>query len=483
MADKNLLPRKADDISKWYLALIERAGLSDNGPAKGSMVFKPYGYAIWENSVKILDGWFKSAGVQNAYFPLLIPASLLEKEKSHIEGFSPELAVVTIGGGKELAEPLVVRPTSETIMYDMFSKWISSHKDLPLKINQWANVVRWELRTYPFIRSSEFLWQEGHTVHTSQEEAMEMTLHALQWYKKFYEEVFAISTYVGEKSGSERFAGAKRTFSIELVMPDGRALQGATSHYLGQNFSKAFNIQYSDKKNTLQHPHQTSWGFSTRSIGGLIMSHGDDNGLILPPRIAPYQAVIITINPKDSETDTKLKAYVKTIEELLKRNHIRYIIEDDNDKSLGYRLHEAEIKGIPVQLVIGLNEYEEKYVTLTRRDELGKKQKTPLNGIGEFISDILDDIQGSLLERSEKMKNSLTTEASTFDEFTKVMEEDRKFIRAFWDESEVTEKTIKEKTKATTRVVELDHLTDNLDGSCIYTGNKARRKWLFAQTY
>ena len=236
-----------------------------------------------------------------------------------------------------------------------------------------------------------------------------MTMQALQWYKKFYEEVFAISSYVGEKSGSERFAGAKRTFSIELVIPDGRALQAATSHYLGQNFSKAFNIRYSDKNNTLQYPHQTSWGFSTRAIGGLIMSHGDDNGLILPPRIAPYQVAMITINAKDPATDAKLKAYTKTIEDKLKEAHIRYTIEDDNDKSLGFRLNEAEIRGIPVTLVLGLNEYEEKYVTFSRRDELGKKEKVPLAGLAEFISDVLEDIQGSLLERSEKMKNSLTT--------------------------------------------------------------------------
>lgn len=483
MADKKLLPKKADDISAWYLSLIEQAGLADYGPAKGTMVIRPYGYAIWEQSSKILDGWFKKGGVQNAYFPLLIPSSLLEKEKSHVVGFSPELAVVTVGGGETLAEPLVVRPTSETIMYDMFAKWIHSHKDLPLKINQWANVVRWELRTFPFIRTSEFLWQEGHTVHATQEEAMEMTMQALGWYKKFYEEVFAISSYVGEKSGSERFAGAKRTFSIELVMPDGRALQAATSHYLGQNFSKAFGIKYSDKNNTLQFPHQTSWGFSTRAIGGLIMSHGDDNGLILPPRIAPYQVAIVTVNAKDSEINAKLKAYTKTIEDMLKQAHIRYTIEDDNDKSLGFRLNDAELKGIPVTLVLGLNEYEEKCVTFSRRDEVGKKEKVKLAGLADFISDVLEDIQGVLLERSEKMKQSLTTEASTFEEFTNAIEGDKKFVRAFWDESATTEKAIKDKTKATTRVIELDNLTQNLDGSCIYTGNKARRKWLFAKSY
>ena len=483
MQDKKMLPKKADNISDWYLSLIERADLADYGPAKGTIVIKPYGYALWENAVHILDSWFKEAGIQNAYFPLLIPYSLLEREKSHIQGFSPELAVVTHAGGKELAEPLVVRPTSETVMYEMFSKWIGSHRDLPLKINQWCNVVRWELRTFPFIRTCEFLWQEGHTAHETEEEAMEMVLQALDWYKKFYEEVFAISPYIGEKSGSERFAGAKRTFSIELVMPDGKALQGATSHYLGQNFAKPFNIQFSDRQNKLQYVHQTSWGLSTRALGGLIMTHGDDNGLILPPRIAPYQVIIITINSKDQQTAAKLRAYVRTIEDQLAKEDIRITTDSDNDKTLGYRMNEAEIKGIPVRIVVGLNEYDEKYVTLSRRDKLEEKQKVKLNGLGEYVRDVLEDIQGSLLEKSEKMKQNLTVDVNNFDEFKRVMQEERKFIRAYWDESEVTEKTIKEKTKATTRVVELEHISDTDEGPCVYTGNKARRKWLFAQAY
>ncbi len=481
--EKERLPKKSEDLSKWYLSLIEMAQLADYGPAKGSIVIRPYAYAIWEFAQKALDTWFKADGVQNAYFPMLIPSSLLEKEKSHVEGFSPELAVVTIGGGKELEEPLVVRPTSETVMYEMFSKWISSYKELPLKINQWANIVRWELRTFPFLRTSEFLWQEGHTVHASEKDAMAMTLKALEWYQKFYEEYFAISSYIGEKSGTERFAGAKRTFSVELVMPDGKALQGATSHYLGQNFSKAFNIQYSDEHNKRQFAHQTSWGLSTRSLGGLIMVHGDDNGLILPPRVAPYQVIIITVNAKDQEMDSKIRAYTRTIEDILKKSHIRYIVDSNNDKGLGYRINEAEVRGIPARLIIGMSEYEEKYVTFSRRDKTTEKEKVRINGLGEFIRDHLDEMQLDLLANSRRMKEEMTVEVKDFDEFEKVMSTDKKFIRAYWDESAVVEAKIKEKTKATTRVVEIDHLLGNDEGTCIYSGNKARRKWLFAQSY
>ncbi|MBP9815903.1 proline--tRNA ligase [Candidatus Woesebacteria bacterium] len=481
--EKELLPRKSEDLSKWYLSLIDLAKLADYGPAKGTMVIRPYAYAIWEQVQKVLDKWFKSDGVQNAYFPMLIPSSLLEREKSHVEGFSPELAVVTIGGGKQLEEPLVVRPTSEAIMYEMFSKWIASYKDLPLKINQWVNVVRWELRTFPFLRTSEFLWQEGHTVHTTEKEAMEMTLKALEWYQKFYEDYFAISSYIGEKSGSERFAGAKRTFSVELVMPDGKALQGATSHYLGQNFSQAFNIQYSDDHNKRQFAHQTSWGLSTRSLGGLIMVHGDDHGLILPPRVAPYQVVLITVNAKDDETDAKIRAYTRTIEDLLKKARIRYIVDDNNEKGLGYRINEAEIQGIPVRLIIGKSEYEEKFVTFSRRDKTAAKEKVRINGLGEFITTHMEEMQLDLLAASRKKKEEMTVDVETFEEFEKVMSENKKFIRAYWDESQVVEAKIKEKTKATTRVIEIDRMLDEEDGTCVYSGNKARRKWLFAQSY
>jgi prolyl-tRNA synthetase len=365
----------------------------------------------------------------------------------------------------------------------MFSKWISSYKELPLKINQWANVVRWELRTFPFLRTSEFLWQEGHTAHTTEKEAMEMTLKALEWYQKFYEDYFAISSYIGEKSGSERFAGAKRTFSVELVMPDGKALQGATSHYLGKNFSKAFNIQYSDEHNKRQYVHQTSWGLSTRSLGGLIMVHGDDHGLILPPRVAPYQVVIITVNAKDEEADSKIRAYTRTIEDLLKKAHIRYIVDDNNDKGLGYRINEAEVRGVPIRLIIGNSEYEEKYVTFSRRDKTSEKEKVKLNGLGEFIRDHMEEMHLDMLANSRRMKEEMTVEVDNFEDFEKIMAEDKKFIRAYWDESQVVEAKIKEKTKATTRVVEIENMLNEDNGQCVYSGNKARRKWLFAQSY
>ena len=479
---KNTLPKKEDDISKWYLAVIEQARLADYGKTKGTIILRPYGYALWENIQACLDPLFKKHGVENAYFPLLIPYSLLEKEKKHVAGFSPELAIVTIGGGEELTEKLVVRPTSETIMYDAFANWIESYKDLPLKINQWCNVVRWELRTFPFLRGSEFLWQEGHTVHKTNEEAQAMTLQALDWYRAFYEDVLAISPYVGEKSGSERFAGADRTFSIELVIPDGKALQAATSHNLGQNFSKSFKIQYSDENNKQQYPFQTSWGLSTRSIGGLILSHGDDNGLIMPPRIAPYQVVIIPIDSRSDETNREIKVMVKKLEGVFEKNQIRFLVMDDYDKTIGYRLNTSEIMGIPIRIEVGGDEVAKNSLTVSDRILL-KKRHIPFDGIVEAMEDTMEMVQKELLKLSKFNKENKTKEVETFEEFEKIMLEDKQFIRAFWCESSTCESKIKEKTTATTRVIELDRMNDNHKGSCIYCGNPARRKWLFAQSY
>lgn len=479
---KNLLPKKSDNISEWYLSLISAAELADYGPVKGTMIIKPYAYAIWENIQEVLNGLFKKEGVQNAYFPLFIPQSFIQKEKKHIEGFSPELAVVTTAGGSKLDEPLIIRPTSETIMYDAFSKWISSYQDLPIKINQWANVVRWEKRTFPFIRTSEFLWQEGHTVHQTKDEAQNMTMQALGWYKKLYEDILGISCFAGEKSNSEKFAGAERTFSIELVLPDGKALQAGTSHNLGQNFSKSFDITYLDTKNKRQYPYQTSWGISTRLLGGMFMIHSDDHGLIIPPKIAPYQVAIIAIFSKNEELNKKILAYIKTITDILDRAQIRFCIDSDDKKTVGFRLNKSEIMGYPLRIEIGQNEYETKRATLFRRDTFAK-ESCIYNKLPDLIHLTLESIHETLLQRSLQQKQALTTSASSFDEFTKIITSGKKFIHAYWCESEICEQKIKEKTKATTRVVELDDLDQNNNEECIYCGNPARRKWLFAQAY
>ena len=482
ISDKKFLTKKSEDLSKWYNEIIEKAGLVDQSPVKGCMVIMPYGYAIWESIQRTLDEWFKADGVQNAYFPLFIPYSLLQKEKKHVEGFSPELALVTIGGGETLHEPLVVRPTSETIMYQSFAKWISSYKDLPLKINQWCNVVRWEKRTYPFLRTTEFLWQEGHTVHANEKEAMEMVMRAINWYKDIFEKKMGISVYVGEKSESEKFAGAKRTFSVELVIPNGKALQGATSHNLGQNFAKSLDIHFLDNENKQILPFQTSWGLSTRAIGGLILSHGDDNGLVVAPNIAPIQVVIIGIVSKNEADMKDVTIHIKRAEEILKKSNIRYSIDKHLDKSIGYRLSETEIKGIPLRIEIGPAEVDKNAVIISRRDTF-KKEAVSLNKLSTFIEESLDSMQKILLRQSKEQKEDLTINVNTFQEFEGVMKNRRSFIRAYWCESATCESKIKELTKATTRVCELEEMDKNDNGFCIYCKNKARRKWLFAQAY
>jgi prolyl-tRNA synthetase len=340
MADKKLLPKKTGDLSEWYTTVIRLAGLADYGPAKGSMIIKPYGYAIWEHIQHALDGLIKERGVDNVYFPLLIPMSFLEKEKSHVEGFSPELAVVTHGGGEELEEKLAVRPTSETIMYNTFASWVQSWRDLPILVNQWCNVVRWELRTMPFIRTSEFLWQEGHTAHATHEEAMDMQKWAIGAYETVYRDYFALAGYVGYKSSSERFAGAVSTLTYESLMPSGKTLQSSTSHDLGQNFSKAFDISYQDKTGETQHAWQTSWGLSTRSIGGLINMHGDDNGLVLPPRLAPVQVIVVPVRAEEA-----VLAYCSSIVTELKKQGIRAKLDDRDDETFGFKLNKWEVKG------------------------------------------------------------------------------------------------------------------------------------------
>ncbi len=476
--EKKELKKKSENISDWYTDAVLKAEIADYGPAKGTMVIRPYGFSVWEKVQQILGGMIKEGGVDNAYFPLFIPYSLLAKEKEHVEGFSPELAVVTRGGGKELDDPLVVRPTSETIMYEMYSKWIHSWRDLPLKINQWNNVVRWEKRTMLFIRTIEFLWQEGHCAHATKKENQDMVLEALGWYKEVYEDYFAIPVITGIKSESEKFAGAVASYSAEALMPDGKALQSSTSHNLGQNFSKAQNISFQDKDGENKFVWQNYWGFATRALGALFMVHGDDNGLIMPPKIAPIQVVIVPIlNGKD---DSEILGYSQSVGEELSKAGIRVHVDDREGMSSGRKFNDWEVKGVPVRFEIGMKEVEEKGITISRRDE-SEKFKVELKQVGSNLPELLKSIQDHLYELAKKALESKTYEVDKYDEFKSIMEKDRGFLRSFWCEDEKCEMKMKEETKATTRCRALDEKEDS--GKCIYCGKPAKYRWYFAQAY
>jgi len=433
---------KSEDINEWYNDVVTKAGLCEYSDTKGSLILKPNGYALWEMCQQTMDPWFKDYGVKNVYFPLLIPMKMFEKEAKHVEGFSPELAVVTHAGGEKLAEPYAIRPTSETVIGAAMSKWISSHRDLPMKLNQWCNVMRWEKRTYPFIRTSEFLWQEGHTAHSSKEDSMEMIMKSLDWYRDFYQDYAAMSPYIGIKSERERFAGADETYGIELVMPNGKALQGATSHYLGTNFSKAFEISYLDKEQNRVNVHTTSWGISTRYIGGLVLTHGDDSGLIMPPKLAPTQVVIVPINEDDSVT--------KVVEEIakdLKAASVKVEVDNNFSKSLGKRINEWEMIGVPLRIEIGAKEAEAKLATIVSRLDFSKGQI----GVGELGLEVpkrLDAIQDELLARAKTLKSEMTVDIETYDEFKTLMVEDKKFARVLWCEDPKCEDKVKAETTA-----------------------------------
>ena len=478
---KGLTP-KSENISEWYNDVVILADLADYSDVKGSMIIKPHGYAIWEKVQQYLDAKFKEGDVENVYFPLFIPMSLLEKEKDHLEGFSPELAVVTHAGGEKLSEPYAVRPTSETIMYDTFAKWIKSYRDLPLLVNQWCNVVRWEKRTHPFLRTSEFLWQEGHTVHKTPEEAKEMALKALGWYKQFYEEVFAISPYVGLKSESEKFAGAKETYTIELVMPDGKALQAATSHDLSDNFSKVFEIEFLDEQNTKQNPFQTSWGLSTRSIGGLILAHGDDAGLVLPPEVAPIQVVVVVLEDKDEAKQKAIVEFAEGVVAKLKSVGVRVKLDAKFNESFGSRLNKWELKGIPIRFEVGGKEVENAQVKWVRRDK-PEKGFLPVADVAEEIPKVLTYIQSELLKKSQAVKESLTKEADDFETYKNILENERSLVRVFWCEEASCEKDIKTATKSVSRCLELENMDMKEDAKCFHCGKPAKRKWLFGQAY
>lgn len=479
--EKKGLTKKSENIADWYHDVILRAELAEYSDIKGCMIIRPNGYALWEKAQQVLDGWFKEYGVQNVYFPLFIPMSLFQKEKEHVEGFSPELAVVTHAGGEDLAEPIAVRPTSETVITQKFADWIQSYRDLPMKLNQWCNVVRWEKRTYPFLRTSEFLWQEGHTVHADKKDAMVMVMQALDWYAQFYRKYYAIEPYVGLKSQSEKFAGAEETYSIEIVVPDGKALQSATSHYLSDHFTKAFNVEYLDEEGNKKFAHQTSWGLSTRAIGGLVFVHGDDSGLVLPPEVAPQQVVIIGI-AKDKTNEDAIVEYVGQLHKKLKEAGVRVISDVDFRKTLGFRINNWELKGVPLRLEVGAKELESKTVTFVRRDTFEKKVHGADTVDVDAVS-LLKIIQSDMFKKSAKSRNDLTTDIEAWDEFKGIMANDRKFIRAPWCEDAACEAAIKEETKAATRCLELERISENGNYKCIHCGKPAHRRWLFGQGY
>jgi len=488
MSNKGITPRN-ENYSQWYLDVIERADLAENSPVRGCMVIKPYGYAIWENIQKELDSRIKDRGVSNAYFPLLIPKSFFSREASHVKGFAKECAIVTHyrlketedGKGVEvdpeakLEDELIIRPTSETIMYETFSRWIESWRDLPLKINQWANMVRWERRTRLFLRTSEFLWQEGHTVHETHEDSKKQVLEAFEMYKKFAREVLSIELYGGKKSESEKFAGAVDTYGVEALMQDGKALQFGTSHDLGQNFSKVFNIKYVNKDGELEYPWQTSWGVSTRMMGAIIMSHSDDSGLVLPPIIAPIKVVIIPIY-KDSSRD-KVLEFTKDIESRISATIDRVHVDDRDFISVGNKFNEWEKKGVPIRIEIGERDIEKNMVTMVRRDT-GEREEVNINSIGNDIKIVLDNIQDALLKRSQQLLQENTHEVSSYEEFKEILKSEKGFVKAYWCGRKECEDGIKYDTKATNRC-----FSKKGQGKCIYCGNEANEEWVFALSY
>lgn len=491
MSNKGITPR-SENYSQWYLDIIERADLAENSAVRGCMVIKPYGYAIWENIQKNMGEMIKRSGVKNAYFPLFIPKSFLSREASHVKGFAKECAIVThyrlkensTGDGVEvdekskLEEELIVRPTSETIMYDTFSKWITSWRDLPLKINQWANIVRWEKRTRPFLRTAEFLWQEGHTVHSTHEEAEKEVLDRLNMYVTFAREYLAMHTYYGRKSESEKFAGALNTYGVEAMMQDGKALQFGTSHDLGQNFSKVFNIQFADKEGNMQNPWQTSWGTSTRMLGALIMSHSDDNGLVLPPKIAPIKVVVIPIfNDQNKE---KVLAFCEEMRIKLLEGIEDVEIDTRDFVSAGFKFNEWEKKGVPIRIEVGERDMNASSCVVVRRDS-NEKLTVGLAELRERIGVLLEDIQESLLKKSEQNLISKTHRVGSYDEFKKHFEENEGFLIAGWCGSKECEDSIKYETKATTRCLTVEG--EGKNGHCVYCGKDARDEWIWAKSY
>jgi len=472
------LPSRTEKFSDWYNQIVMKAELADYAPVRGCMVVRPYGWSLWENIQQGLDRRFKETGHVNAAFPLFIPMHFLEKEKEHVEGFSPELAVVTVGGGETLEEPLVVRPTSETIIGYMYAKWIKSYRDLPVLINQWGNVVRWEMRTKLFLRTLEFYWQEGHTAHSTAAEAEEETLQMLDVYADFAINDAAVPVVPGKKSDREKFAGAVNSYTIEAMMGDTRALQAGTSHFLGQNFARAFDIQYLDANNQLQHVWTTSWGLSTRFVGAIIMTHGDDKGLVLPPKLAPIQVVIIPIFKTDQEKSTIMEVVERIRKELV---GFRTHLDDRTEVTPGFKFNDWEMRGVPLRIEIGPRDVRNGTVALARRDNPGKSGKTIVSqdGLASQVSSTLDDIQRSIFDRALEFRRRNTHEPGTYDELIEVVKHG--WAYSWWCEDEVCEQKVKEDTSATTRCIPLDQ--PESEGKCIVCNRPAKVKVYFARAY
>jgi len=484
---------RAQDYSQWYNDIVLKAGLADYSAVRGCMVIKPYGFALWERMRDTLDKMFKDTGHVNAYFPLFIPKSFFSREASHVEGFAKECAVVThyrlkndpesgevvVDPEAKLEEELIVRPTSETIIWDTYKSWVQSYRDLPILLNQWANVVRWEMRTRLFLRTAEFLWQEGHTAHATKQEAIYEAELMLNVYADFAENFMAVPVIKGVKTESERFAGAEETYCIEALMQDGKALQSGTSHFLGQNFAKAFDVKFSDKNNNLDYVWATSWGVSTRLIGALVMAHSDDDGLILPPKIAPLQVVIVPIY-KGNDQLSLISEKANQIVKELKALGISVKYDDSDNARPGWKFAEYEMKGVPVRIAIGARDLANNIVEIARRDTKEKKS-VDLNGISNYIQQLLEEIQINIYNKAKAYRGEHTTEANTWDEFVKLLDEKGGFISAHWDGTAETEEKIKEITKATIRCIPLNNKQEN--GKCILTGNPSKQRVLFARAY
>lgn len=484
---------RADDYSQWYNDLVIKAGLADYAAVRGCMVIKPYGFAVWENMRDVLDKRFKETGHQNAAFPLLIPKSFLSKEAQHVEGFAKECAVVThyrlmndpngkgiiVDPDAKLEEELIVRPTSETIIWNTYKNWIQSYRDLPILINQWANVLRWEMRTRLFLRTAEFFWQEGHTAHATKEEAIQEAEMMLNVYADFMEQYMAVPVIRGRKSESERFAGAEDTYTVEGLMQDGKALQMGTSHFLGQNFAKAFDVQFLSKESKLEYVWATSWGVSTRLMGALVMVHGDDDGLILPPRLASIQVVIVPIF-KTEEQLGRIREKIDSLKTALQAKGIRVHIDARDHQSPGWKFNEYELKGVPLRIAIGQRDLDNGTVELARRDTK-TKEVIPFDSLEERVPALLDDIQAALYARALAMREANTHTVDSYDEFKKLMETDGGFVYAHWDGTAETEEKIKEETKATIRCIPLDSKVE--EGTCIYSGKPSAQRVIFARAY
>lgn len=486
------LTKRSENYSQWYNDLVVKADLAEQSAVRGCMVIKPYGYAIWEKMQRTLDDMFKETGHVNAYFPLLIPKSFLSREAEHVEGFAKECAVVThyrlknaedgsgvvVDPAAKLEEELIIRPTSETIIWNTYKNWIHSYRDLPILCNQWANVFRWEMRTRMFLRTAEFLWQEGHTAHATKEEALVEAKKMLGVYADFAEKYMAVPVIKGVKTAHERFAGALETFTIEAMMQDGKALQSGTSHFLGQNFAKAFDVKFINKENKLDYVWATSWGVSTRLMGALIMTHSDDNGLVLPPHLAPIQVVIVPIYRKQEQL-ARVSEKVAGIVEGLKAKGISVKYDDADNKRPGFKFADYELKGVPVRLVIGPKDLEENTAEVMRRDTLGK-ETVSLEGIVDYVANLLEDIQNNIYTKARNFRDSHIFEANSYDEFKELIEKGG-FVLAHWDGTTETEERVKEETKATIRCIPLDG--DTTPGTCIFTGKPSERRVIFARNY